>query len=133
MIRLRLFLSGLLALLLLGQSAAAAAHCLRALNPLPATVDAALSGLSWPIPICTPEGMRLLDATPDAPEDESPAHFEVGFCLACHALPQALLPVPPFLPKPAWTLVAAQPLPEAPPPRPFARGPPGLPRGPPLG
>ncbi|HWL82593.1 MAG TPA: DUF2946 family protein [Roseomonas sp.] len=124
--RLRALLLSLLALLLLGQSAAAAAHCLRQ-----AQGGATPSGLV--VPICTPGGLVQAHSTHDGQDEAPPVHGEPCVCIVCHLLPQAGLPQPPALPEPAWLLAPrSAPLPPAPPPRPLARAPPGMPRGPPL-
>lgn len=127
MARSRTLLVSLLALLLLGQSAAAAAHCLRQAGRVAAT------GVLL-VPICTAEGLTLARSIPGHPDAPPPAHGEPNVCVVCHALPQAELPEPPLLPSPVWQLaVRAVPLPPPAPPRPAARAPPGIPRGPPLG
>ncbi|HWX46770.1 MAG TPA: DUF2946 family protein [Roseomonas sp.] len=125
MARPRLLLVSLLALLLLGQSAVAAAHCLwQARHAVTA------SGLL--VPICTSDGLKLAQSAPGRPDDPPPAHTEPCVCVVCHALPQAELPQPPIPPAPVWHLATrAEPLPPAPPPRPMARAFPGIPRGPP--
>ncbi|MXP65696.1 hypothetical protein E0493_20305 [Roseomonas sp. M0104] len=122
-VRLRALLVSLFAVLLLGQSAAAAAHCLWQARRLAAPGELA-------VPICTPDGLRQAHGTggPDAP----PGPAEPCVCIVCHALPQAGLPHPPTLPEPAWRL-ALHSAPPPLPPRPAARAPPGMPRGPPLG
>ncbi|MDJ0386491.1 hypothetical protein QMO56_00070 [Roseomonas sp. E05] len=122
---LRALLVSLFAMLLLGQSAAAASHCLWQARHV-----AAANGLA--VPICTPEGLRQAHSAPGWPDDPPPVHAEPCLCMVCHALPQAQLPQPPILPAPAWQLLArVTPLPPALPPRPATRAPPGLPRGPP--
>lgn len=126
----RALLLCLTTLLLLGQSVAAPAHCLRLARP------AVPGGLA--LPLCTPEGLRWVvhatiaeDEPPPGegvPSGTTPDHAEPGFCPACHGLPDGIaLPAGPALPSPRWALLRA-----APPPLPAAL-PPGLPRGPPGG
>ncbi|MDQ1080026.1 hypothetical protein [Pseudoroseomonas cervicalis] len=150
----RALLLCLTTLLLLGQSVAAPAHCLRLARP-------AAQGSGFALPLCTPEGLRWVVHAADRPEapspdgltadllpadapiagtalaaaggDAAPDHAEPGFCPACHGLPDGLaLPAGPAPPAPRWALRQAAPPPA---PAPFAlsppRGPPGGPRGPP--
>jgi hypothetical protein len=107
----------LLALALLGQSALAAAHCLRL---------AASATAPFPFEICTADGLVPAGhgEAPDAPAAD-------GFCPACPALPQLALPGAPTLPDPAWAPAAPPPVARADILPPGARAPPYHPRGPP--
>ncbi len=112
----------LIAAVLLLQTVVAPAHCL-AMAAAPAGMEAV---------ICTAEGMRTVHLGPDG--QEMPAgHEEGGFCLTCHALPQAAVAGAPVVSEPvrtttaiAWRPGATEGLP------PEARGPPYRPTGPPL-
>lgn len=90
-------LSCLLALLLFVQTGVAVAHCLRgtaADQPLLAEV-------------CGPEGKRTVALGPGGEPLEAPEpDGELGFCPACHGLPQVLLPAPPAAEAALWRLVA---------------------------
>lgn len=117
----------LLALLLLGQAAVAASHCLR-------MAGQAAPGQAIAVPICTPEGLQLRPGATPGPGKPIP-HLEAALCFLCHGLPEAVLPEPPLLPAMAWSLASsASPLlrhdnrTRVPP-----RAPPYVPRGPPLG
>ncbi|MBR0680803.1 hypothetical protein GXW74_09915 [Roseomonas eburnea] len=111
----------LIAAVLLLQVLLAPAHCL--------AMVAAPAGLETVV--CAPDGMRTIHVGPDG--QEMPAHeASQGFCLACHGLPQAMMPDAPRVTGPAWiaTLVTwhaaqAKTLPPA------ARAPPYRPTGPP--
>lgn len=111
----------LIAAVLLLQTVVAPAHCL-AMAAAPAGMEAV---------ICTAEGMRTVHLGPDG--QEMPAgHEHGGFCLACHALPQAAAAAPPAVSEPirtatavAWERGTTEGLP------PEARGPPYRPTGPP--
>ncbi|ONG50000.1 hypothetical protein BKE38_20015 [Pseudoroseomonas deserti] len=126
---LRALLLSLVGLLLLGQSVAAPAHCLRTARPASAAREAAQGWavLGIAMPICTPDGMAMGTGDPAAPD-----HGEPGFCAVAQALPQAWAPEPPALPPPRWHLaeVRAVALREAP-PLPAARASPFVARGPP--
>ena len=79
----------LIAALLLMQSVLAPALCL---------AHAASAGLATVI--CSPDGDRTVHLGADGQELPAPeAHS--GFCLACHALPQADIPAGPMLSAPA--------------------------------
>ncbi len=110
----------LIAALLLMQTALAPSLCLaRAASAELATV------------ICSPDGHRTVHLGADGQELPAPeAHS--GFCLACHALPQADLPAAPILSTPAeldsaiiWLASGDAGW------RPAARAPPYEPTGPP--
>ena len=111
----------LIALVLLLQVVLAPAHCL-AMVAAPAGFDTV---------VCSPDGMRTIHLGPDG--EQVPAHEAArGFCLACHGLPQTLLPEAPVTPTAAWSFVGlawhaagAETLPPA------ARAPPYRPTGPP--
>ncbi len=79
--------------------------------------------------ICTADGLRTVHQQPDGTPAEPP---HAGACLACHALPAGASLNPPPLPVPAWTRIAARPIPAI--PDRLARGirgPPGGARAPP--
>ncbi len=83
------FLARLIAALLLVQTALAPALCL---------AHAASAGMATVI--CSPDGDRTVHLGANGEELPAPeAHS--GFCLACHALPQADLPAAPMLSNPA--------------------------------
>lgn len=112
----------LLGLLLLLQSGAAAASCLR---------SAAHPGIA--VEICSAEGgMRTVLLPGDPAEDD--ASPQPGFCAACHALPAIDPPPPPALTTPipapipgeAWALRPGFLPPAGWPPGQPARGPPAL-------
>ena len=114
------FFARLIAALLLLQSVLAPALCLaHAVSAGMATV------------ICSPDGDRTVHLGTNGEELPAPeAHS--GFCLACHALPQADLPVAPLLSTPAelgsaiiWFATGDAGW------RPAARAPPYEPTGPP--
>ena len=114
------FLARLIAALLLMQTALAPSLCL---------ARAASAGLATVI--CSPNGDRTVHLGADGQELPAPeAHS--GFCLACHALPQADLPAAPMLSAPAelgsaiiWLASGDAGW------RPAARAPPYEPTGPP--
>ncbi|MCA3377974.1 MAG: hypothetical protein INF64_12720, partial [Roseomonas sp.] len=82
-------LARLIAALLLVQTVLAPALCL---------AHAASAGMATVI--CSPDGDRTVHLGPGGEELPAPeAHG--GFCLACHALPQAHLPAAPMLSTPA--------------------------------
>ncbi|WP_188971489.1 hypothetical protein [Neoroseomonas lacus] len=85
----------LIALVLLLQVVLAPAHCL-AMVTTPAGFDTV---------VCSPDGVRTLHLGPDGKAVPAP-ETSGGFCPACHALPQAFLPVAPVLATPAWVTVA---------------------------
>ena len=115
------FLARLIATLLLVQTVLAPALCL---------AHAASVGLATVI--CSPDGDRTVHLGPGGEELPAPeAHG--GFCLACHALPQADLPAAPMLSAPAelyspivWLAAGDTGW------RPGARAPPYDPTGPPV-
>jgi hypothetical protein len=112
-----------LALVLFGQSALAAAHCLR--------LAAAPAHTSFQVEICTLDGIVLMDLGGTSDQDAPSGHDHAGFCLACHGLPQMVLAEPVGVPQPVSRPVAApQATPEATPP-PGARAPPYASRAPP--
>jgi hypothetical protein len=118
---LRPWLIRLMAALLLLQSGAAMAHCLRGM--------AAAGEL---IEICAADGIRhvRVDAEGQEIPGDAPAHQ--GFCAACHALPQVALPEPSGVSAPvAYAACAAWHAAEARALRPAARAPPFHPTGPP--
>ena len=83
------FFAQLIAALLLVQTVLAPALCL---------AHAASAGMATVI--CSPDGDRTVHLGQDGEELPAPeAHS--GFCLACHALPQADLPAAPMLSNPA--------------------------------
>ena len=114
------FFARLIAALLLVQTVLAPALCL---------AHAASAGMATVI--CSPDGDRIVHLGPGGEELPAPeAHS--GFCLACHALPQADLPVAPLLSTPAelgsaiiWFATGDAGW------RPAARAPPYEPTGPP--
>jgi hypothetical protein len=114
------FLARLIAALLLVQTVLAPALCL---------AHAASAGLATVI--CSPDGDRTVHLGADGQELPAPeAHS--GFCLACHALPQADFPAAPMLSAPAelgsaiiWLASGDAGW------RPSARAPPYEPTGPP--
>jgi hypothetical protein len=112
-----------LALAVFGQGSMAAAHCLR--------LAAAPQHAPFHVEICTTEGIVVMDLGGTADHEQPSGHDHAGFCLACHGLPQVLLPDPAAVPLPAERAVAARfVMPEATPPL-GARAPPYAPRGPP--
>jgi len=82
-------LARLIAALLLVQTVLAPALCL---------AHVANAGLATVI--CSPDGDRTVHLGADGQELPAPEAHQ-GFCLACHALPQADLPAAPMLFKPA--------------------------------
>lgn len=114
------FFARLIAALLLVQTVLAPALCL---------AHAASAGMATVI--CSPDGDRTVHLGTNG--EELPAHeAHSGFCLACHALPQADLPAPPLLSTPAepgsaiiWFAAGDTGW------RPAARAPPYEPTGPP--
>jgi hypothetical protein len=110
----------LIAALLLVQTVLAPALCLaHVANAGMATV------------ICSPDGDRTVHLGAEGQELPAPEAHQ-GFCLACHALPQADLPAPPMLSTPAelssaviWFAAGDAGW------RPAARAPPYEPTGPP--
>lgn len=111
-----------LALVLFGQSALAAAHCLR--------LAAAPQHTGFHVEICTAEGIVRMDLG-GSDQDTPAGHDHSGFCLACHGLPQMVLAEPVGVPLPASRPAAApQAKPEARPPL-GARAPPYTSRAPP--
>lgn len=114
------FLARLIAALLLVQTVLAPALCL---------AHVASAGMATVI--CSPDGDRTVHLGTNGEELPAPeAHS--GFCLACHALPQADLPAPPMLSTPAepgsaimWFTAGDTGW------RPAARAPPYDPTGPP--
>ena len=114
------FFARLIAALLLVQTVLAPALCL---------AHAASAGMATVI--CSPDGDRTVHLGPGGEELPAPeAHS--GFCLTCHALPQADLPAPPLLSTPAepgsaiiWFATGDAGW------RPAARAPPYEPTGPP--
>ena len=113
-------LTRLIAALLLVQTVLAPARCL---------AHAASAGMATVI--CSPDGDRTVHLGPGGEELPAPeAHS--GFCLACHALPQADIPAAPLLSTPAepgaailWFAAGDTGW------RPAARAPPYDPTGPP--
>jgi hypothetical protein len=83
------FFARLIAALLLVQTVLAPALCL---------AHAASAGLATVI--CSPDGDRNVHLGPGGEELPAP-EARSGFCLACHALPQADLPAAPLLSTPA--------------------------------
>lgn len=83
------FLTRLIAALLLVQTVLAPALCL---------AHAASAGLATII--CSPDGDRTVHLGAEGQELPAPEAHQ-GFCLACHALPQADHPAPPMLSAPA--------------------------------
>ncbi len=84
-----------MAVVLLLQSGAAMAHCLRGMSHGEA------------IEICSIDGVRTihLDQDGNPLADEAP-QMQGGFCPACHALPAVELPGPPIVAAPAWHLAS---------------------------
>jgi hypothetical protein len=114
------FLARLIAALLLVQTVLAPALCL---------AHVANAGLATVI--CSPDGDRTVHLGTNGEELPAPEAHE-GFCLACHALPQADLPAPTLLSTPAepgsvilWFATGDAGW------RPSARAPPYDPTGPP--
>jgi hypothetical protein len=120
-LRFRHPIARLIAMILLVQVVLAPAHCL-AMAGTPAGMETV---------ICSPDGMRTLHLGPDGQALPAP-EAQTGFCVACHAVPEALLPQAPTLATPAWTTIAAiwQPVPAHRLPQ-AARAPPFAPRAPP--
>jgi hypothetical protein len=83
------FFARLIAALLLVQTVLAPALCL---------AHVANAGLATVI--CSPDGDRTVHLGADGQELPAPEAHQ-GFCLACHALPQADHPAPPMLSAPA--------------------------------
>lgn len=118
----------LLALLLCLQSGLAAAHCLRLAAPqLPSP---AAQHAPFQLEICTADGLAVSDL--GGTDHGAPVgHDHAGFCLACHGLPQIVLPAPVAVPLPLARPVAApQAAADAVPPH-GARAPPYSCRAPP--
>ena len=114
----------LLALALWLQSGLAMTHCVR--------LAAGASGhASFPVEICTADGLVVMDmaAADDADGNAPQAH--AGFCLACHGLPNAVLPEPAGVTEPMPVPSAAVFIALAPALPLGARAPPYAPRGPP--
>jgi hypothetical protein len=114
------FFARLIAALLLVQTVLAPALCL---------AHVASAGLATVI--CSPDGDRTVHLGTNGEELPAPEAHQ-GFCLACHALPQADLPAPPMLSTPAepgsaiiWFAAGDAGW------RPAARAPPYEPTGPP--
>jgi len=114
------FFARLIAALLLVQTVLAPALCL---------AHAASAGLATVI--CSPDGDRTVHLGADGQELPAP-EAKAGFCLACHALPQADTPAAPALSAPAelssaviWFAAGDAGW------RPAARAPPYDPTGPP--
>lgn len=113
----------LLALVLCLQSSLAAAHCLR--------LATAPQHTAFHVEICTADGIVVMDLGGAADHQMPSGHEHSGFCVACHGLPQAVLPEPPAVPIPAERPVATRhAAPEAAPPL-GARAPPYISRAPP--
>lgn len=112
-----------LALLVFGQGSMAAAQCLR--------MAAAPQHAPFPVEICTAEGLVVMDLGGGAEHEAPGGHDHAGFCLACHGLPQTVLPEPAAVPLRVQAPAAAAFV--APPaaPLPGARAPPYAQRGPP--
>jgi cytochrome c553 len=89
----------LLALVLCLQSGLAAAQCLR--------LAAAPAHKAFHVEICTSEGIVLMDLGGTSDQDAPSGHDHAGFCLACHGLPQTVLPEPASVPLPVSRPVAA--------------------------
>ncbi len=114
------FLARLIAALLLVQTVLAPALC------LPHVASAGMATV-----ICSPDGDRTVHLGSGGEELPAPEAHR-GFCLACHALPQADLPAAPMLSTPAepgsaiiWSATGDAGW------RPAARAPPYEPTGPP--
>lgn len=120
--RLRRSLLRLLAVLMLLQSGVAVAHGLRAMG----------AAAPWLVEICTSEGRRTVALGEDGqPAPEQGPQGE-GFCPACHALPEVVLPTPPMLATPVHYSAGPHQHPGKPPAeRPRQRAPPQNPRAPP--
>ncbi|MEO3474678.1 DUF2946 family protein [Roseomonas sp. CAU 1739] len=86
----------LIALILFLQVVLAPAHCL-AMVTAPAGLETV---------ICSPDGMRTLHVGPDGSAVPAPEATD-GFCPACHALPEAVLPAAPIVASPAWTAITS--------------------------
>ena len=113
----------LLALVLCLQSSLAAAHCLR--------MTSAPQHKAFHVEICTAEGIVVVNLGGAGDQDAPHDHDHAGFCLACHGLPQVVLPEPPAVPLPTERpVVASHVPPEALPPL-GARAPPYGSRAPP--
>ncbi|MBY0338881.1 MAG: hypothetical protein K2X11_19860, partial [Acetobacteraceae bacterium] len=83
----RPWLIRLFAALLLLQSGAAMAHCLRGMASAGELIE-----------ICSSEGVRLVRVDAEGnevPGDPGASHG--GFCAVCHGLPQVTLPEPPLV------------------------------------
>jgi cytochrome c553 len=89
----------LLALVLCLQSGLAAAQCLR--------LAAAPAHKAFHVEICTSEGIVLMDLGGTSDQDAPSGHDHAGFCLACHGLPETVLPEPASVPLPVSRPVAA--------------------------
>lgn len=114
------FLARLIAVLLLAQTVLAPALCL-----------AHVASVGMAAVICSPDGDRTVHLGLGGEELPAPEAHR-GFCIACHALPQADLPAAPMLSTPAepgsaslWLAAGDTGW------RPAARAPPYNPTGPP--
>jgi hypothetical protein len=85
----------LVALALCLQSGFATAHCLR--------LAGAATHTAFYVEICTLDGIIQMDLGGGG-QDAPAGHDHAGFCLACHGLPQVLLPEPASIPLPALHL-----------------------------
>jgi hypothetical protein len=111
------------ALVLCGQSALAAAHCLR--------LSASSQHAPFHVEICTVDGIVLMDLGEGADHQAPAGDMPAGFCPVCHGLPHVTLPEPVLVASPDVSPVAASiVMPEATPPH-RPRAPPYAPRGPP--
>jgi hypothetical protein len=116
---LRARIAKLVAILLLVQAMVAPSLCLAHA----AAMLAASNGHS--IEICAPDGLRSIQLSDDGQNQTPDLAAQGGFCLACHALPQALTPPEPILASPGWVVVAiAAPVRSLASVRPSIRGPP---------
>ncbi|MBR0645530.1 DUF2946 family protein [Plastoroseomonas hellenica] len=119
MTSLRARIAKLVAILLILQAMVAPSLCLAHA----AAMLAASNGHS--VEICGPEGLRSIQVTEDGQKQSPDLAAQGGFCLACHALPQALTPPEPMLAQPGWVMVAiAAPVRSLASLRPAIRGPP---------
>lgn len=82
------------------------------------------------VEICTAEGLRTLHPPGEPGAPGSPEH--AGFCIACHALPEAAAVAAPVPPAVAWLALGPAWSPGGPAaPAPAIRGPPAGARAPP--
>jgi hypothetical protein len=115
----------LIALLLLMQAVVAPALCL--------AHAAARAGDGHSVEICGPEGLQTIRLDENGEPVQDAAPMAGGFCIACHAMPEASVAAGPEPVTPAWVRIAlAIPALRAANPGPSIRGPPLGAQAPPI-